>query len=76
MGGNSVTYDGENRQTSIQQTQPTPATEAYLYDGNGRRVEKIAPDGSAVLYVYDAMGALAAEYASNAAGFFAKLLIY
>ena len=61
-----ATYDAENRQAGIQQTQPNVATESYLYDGDGHRVEKVGPDGSAVIYVYDAMGDLAAEYSSYA----------
>jgi YD repeat-containing protein len=34
----------------------------YGYDGEGRRVTKRTPDGTITKYIYDAMGALVAEY--------------
>ena len=37
----------------------------YSYDGNGRRVQKVS-GGVTTVYVYDAQGQLAAEYASAA----------
>ncbi len=65
VNGNSLAYDAENRQVSA--TEP-PAfgggTEQYGYDGEGRRVMKTGPAGTTV-FVYDALGQLAAEY-SNA----------
>jgi len=39
------------------------ATENYYYDGGGQRVEKAGPGGTTV-FVYDAQGQLAAEYAT------------
>ena len=45
-------------QTSITQT---GATSTYLYDAEGRRVQKVS-GGQTTTYVYDAMGNLAAAY--------------
>jgi RHS repeat-associated protein len=38
-----------------------------VYDGEGRRVQKIETSGTTSTYVYDAMGSLAAEYTTGAA---------
>lgn len=67
----AFTYDAENRQnTATINTTPI----AYVYDGDGRRVQKvICPIGTAnctatvsgavtTMFVYDAQGQLAAEY--------------
>src|SRR5581483_8565601 len=65
--GNVAAYDAENHIVTVTQL---PAfgggTETLAYDGNGQRVEKIGPDGGATVYVYDAMGQLAAEYSTDA----------
>ncbi len=53
--GRPSTYDGENRQTSFAGT-------TYSYDGEGRRVRK-TESGKTTVFVYDALGRLAAEYA-------------
>lgn len=47
-------YDAENRQVTAQNT-------TYVYDGEGRRVRKTV-DGASRIYIYDALGRLAAEY--------------
>jgi RHS repeat-associated protein len=63
--GSGFTYDGENRQVTAN-VNGQPAT--YSYDGDGHRVMKtVGPTGSAVttVFVYDAMGKLIAEYASD-----------
>jgi hypothetical protein len=36
------------------------ATENFLYDSNGRRVEKSVVGGASTVYVYDAFGVMAA----------------
>ena len=64
VNGNSASYDGENRLVTVTEA---PAfgggSETLLYDGLGQRVKKTM--GSAVtVYVYDAGGQLAAEYAT------------
>jgi RHS repeat-associated protein len=59
FGSMSVSYDAENRQIAAGGT-------SYAYDGAGQRVKKVAPSGTTV-YVYDAFGQLAAEYASGPA---------
>ena len=69
----TASYDADNKQTAF-----CPGTESacsgiaagsktvYDYDGGGRRVRKIVNDDEASLYVYDAFGNLAAEYADFA----------
>ena len=52
-------YDAENRMTVA--TTAAPVTTVYVYDGDGRRVQKTV--GSTITtFVYDAQGHLAAEY--------------
>ncbi len=54
-----MTYDAENRLTSLQTA--TGAIAAYGYDGNGRRVTKTVA-GTTTFYVYGSGGQLLAEY--------------
>jgi RHS repeat-associated protein len=58
--GRSLTYDAENRQKTLTES---GVTFEYFYDGEGRRVKKVA--GTTTVYVYDAFGQLAAEYSSG-----------
>ncbi len=59
-----MAYDADNHQTTF--TDPvTSAVSTYTYDGAGNRVRKITPAATTV-YVYNAFGKLAAEYASAA----------
>ena len=58
----AIGYDGENRQVTATAT-TLNVTAGYGYDGNGRRVQKVT-GGVTTTYVYDAMGLLAAEYAT------------
>jgi RHS repeat-associated protein len=62
VNGFTLGYDAENRQISATE-QPSLGSgqELYLYDGEGQRVEKVAPAGNTI-YVYDAFGQLAAQY--------------
>jgi RHS repeat-associated protein len=56
----TYSYDAENRMTGSTEPNTTGPIQ-YVYDGDGRRVEKTV--GTAVtVYVYDASGELAAEY--------------
>ncbi len=66
VNGNTQTYDAENRQATVSFA---GSTESYGYDGDGRRVSKAVSGtgGAATVYVYDAMGRLAAEYSTGAA---------
>ncbi|HWB85160.1 MAG TPA: RHS repeat-associated core domain-containing protein [Bryobacteraceae bacterium] len=61
--------DGQIVAVCPNQTDPAACTNAwntgqivYSYDAEGRRVQSHLGDGSKVIYVYDAMGQLAAEY--------------
>ena len=59
--GRTLAYDAENRQISLTDS----GAYQYSYDGEGRRVMKVG-GSQTVVYVYDAMGQLAAEYGSAA----------
>ena len=67
--GPMMAYDGENRLVSSTPASGTPST--YVYDGLGHRVQAVTPDPQSstatitTTFVYDAMGNLAAEYASS-----------
>ncbi|MGJ5816016.1 RHS repeat domain-containing protein [Paludibaculum fermentans] len=58
--GRSMTYDAANRQVKLTDGGMTQ----YLYDGEGRRVQKVS-GSQTTTYVYDAMGQLAAEYGGS-----------
>ncbi|MGJ5817974.1 RHS repeat domain-containing protein [Paludibaculum fermentans] len=60
--GRSMTYDAESRQATL----IYGGTTQYLYDGEGRRVQKVS-GGQTTTYVYDATGQLVAEYGGPAA---------
>lgn len=56
--GHSYKYDAQNRMSSHSDIH------SYTYDGDGRRVRK-SSSGSTTVFVYDAVGKLVAEYASQ-----------
>jgi RHS repeat-associated protein len=60
-----MTYDPEGHLETFQSVS-LGVNSAYGYDGEGRRVKKTL-GSTTVVYVYDAMGELAAEYGSAAA---------
>ena len=65
-GGKWLSYDAENRMISAAEPPALGgATETYVYDGSGQRVQKTGPGGTTT-YVYDAFGNLAAEYGAVA----------
>jgi RHS repeat-associated protein len=59
IGGYQFTYDADGH---LRTSTINSLTSEYLYDGEGRRVVRSASDGGTTVYVYDATGALAAEY--------------
>ncbi len=61
--GQPINYDAENRQVNYTPTGSTQTT--YVYDGEGRRVQKIESSATST-YVYDVSGELAAEYTTGA----------
>jgi RHS repeat-associated protein len=72
--GRSYGYDGESRMvaTCNNGEVPCPAAwdvalvrEFYTYDADGRRVRRDDKSGAQTVYVYDAAGQLAAEYATE-----------
>ncbi len=58
----TMAYDAENRQT---QFNAGLGISSYAYDGDGRRVRKVY-NGETTVFVYDALGRLAAEYKNSA----------
>jgi len=62
--GRQFTFDGENKQTEVRDASNN-VVGRYYYDGSGKRVKKIT-NSETVIFVYDGMGKLAAEYSTAA----------
>lgn len=62
IGGFAFSYDAENR---LKTSTINGYTTTYSYDGEGRRVKKLLASGEQTLFIYDAMGQLAAEYTTG-----------
>lgn len=62
--GKSFTYDGENKQTKVQNGSTVIGN--YYYDGDGKRVKKIA-GAETTIFVYDVGGKMVAEYSTTVA---------
>ncbi len=65
--GRVIEYDAENRQTAFGASALADGqvlSTLYAYDGDGRRVLSTGPSGR-TLFVYDALGRLAAEYSDD-----------
>ena len=66
LGSVAMSYDGESRMTTaVKSIVGQSWTTQYKYDGDGRRVRKIDAASATTVFVYDAMGNLAAEYFSG-----------
>jgi RHS repeat-associated protein len=66
VNGNTLFYDYENR-ILYETDGVTHGVETYVYDGNGQRVQKYGSGGTPrTVFVYDAMGQMAAEYSTMA----------
>jgi len=68
-----MAYDANNKMTSFSHDSGgLVKTGAYVYDGQGNRVQRVTQEGSdpqiTTTYVYDAFGKLAAAYSSEAQG--------
>jgi RHS repeat-associated protein len=61
--GQVFTYDAENKQTKVVNAQGVTLGE-YFYDGDGKRVKKVVPNGETTIFVYDAAGKTVAEYST------------
>jgi RHS repeat-associated protein len=57
-------YDAENRMVSYNGGNPVNGGGTFSYDGDGKRVKKIAGNGRTI-YVYNTLGQLVAEYTDN-----------
>ncbi len=65
--GQVFTLDAENKQTKVVNAQGVTLGE-YFYDGDGKRVKKIAPlTNETTIFVYDASGKTVAEYSTISA---------
>lgn len=63
--GRSFTFNGDDKQTEVRDTATSVVIGQYYYDGSGARVKKYVPStGETTIFVYDAGGALAAEYST------------
>lgn len=64
------TFNGDNKQIRVETVDaygnPTGTIGEYFYDGDGKRVKKIA-DGQTTIFIYDASGKMVAEYSTNPA---------
>jgi len=65
VGALSFWYDAEGRQTQSYDS-GSQTRVYYTYDGAGYRIQKTIAGGATTVFVYDALGTLAAEYASTA----------
>lgn len=64
--GRSFTFNGDDKQTEVRDAGNNVVGQ-YYYDGSGARVKKVVPStGETTVFVYDAGGALAAEYSTVA----------
>ena len=61
--GRTFNYDGENKQTKVTDASSNIVGE-YIYDGDGKRVKKVVPNGETTIFVYDANSNLVAEYST------------
>ena len=57
-------YDAENKQIEVRDKRDNIIGQ-YAYDGDGKRVKKIVPNGETVIFVYDGTGKLMGEYANQ-----------
>ncbi len=56
------TFNGDNKQIEVKDASNNPVGK-YFYDGNGKRVKKVTSTET-VIFIYDGMGKLAAEYST------------
>ena len=62
VNGKQFTFDGDNKQVEIRNS-ASALIGKYFYDGNGKRVKKLTATET-VIFVYDALGKLVAEYST------------
>jgi RHS repeat-associated protein len=61
--GQSYTYDAENKMVKAK-TSSGATLGDYFYDGDGKRIKKIVPNGETTIFVYDADDKMVAEYST------------
>jgi RHS repeat-associated protein len=62
-GGHTYVYDAENKQIEVKNSSSVPLGQ-YFYDGDGKRVKKVVPNGETTIFVYDSSGKMVAEYST------------
>ena len=62
-GGQTYIYDGENKQIEVKNSSSVTLGQ-YFYDGDGKRVKKVVPNGETTIFVYDSSGKMVAEYST------------
>ena len=63
--GRKFTFNGDDKQTQVKDSNNNVVGQ-YYYDGSGARIKKVVPaTGETTVFVYDAGGALAAEYSTQ-----------
>ncbi len=61
--GQSFIYDAENKQVEVRNAS-NGIVGQYFYDGDGKRIKKIVPNGETTIFIYDAGGKMVAEYST------------
>ncbi len=62
--GREFTYDAENKQVEVENGS-SQLIGQYYFDGDGKRVKKVVPNGETTIFVYDASGRLIGEYSTE-----------
>lgn len=61
--GRQFTYDAENKQVEAKNSSSSTLG-TYYFDGDGKRIKKVVPNGETTVFVYDASGKLIGEYST------------
>jgi RHS repeat-associated protein len=59
----SYVYDAENKMVKAKNASGATLGD-YFYDGDGKRIKKMVPNGETTIFVYDASGKMVAEYST------------
>jgi RHS repeat-associated protein len=61
--GMTFVFDAESKQIEVKNSSSVTLGQ-YFYDGDGKRVKKVVPNGETTIFVYDASGKMVAEYST------------
>ena len=73
--GQNYDYDAENKMVKAK-TASGATLGDYFYNGDGKRIKKIVPNGETTIFVYDASGRMVAEYSTVTASQTEAKIIY